>query len=581
MSLPEGIAASALRQSFPEQADEVLASHGASFRTSEQGFELTEGAEEQRRLVIHLPRDASGAVLIRAKDGFEVRVREIGLEGKGALAEGVIAYRRSGGTSFWKAQAGGAEEWLHLEQGMAHVGKAMATWQVEGATLRQHDEVIEVMDASGWTRLFVTAPAAYAAGGREVKARLELRGEARIELFVDANGEAVLVDPLWAPVGSMGTARQQHTMTRLVDGRVLVVGGSNGSTLATAELYSPANNTWSGAGAMGKLRRGHSATLLNDGRVLVAGGYGRDVAVFGPDPGTEAILSTAEIYNPASNTWSLANTMNGVRWQHTATLLGSGKVLVVGGLNKEGGAVFGPSCDDIYAKTAETYNPLSDKWSTNGAVFGPSAPPPARYLHTATRLDNGKVLVAGGANFCATATENRTAYLFNDTPNPWWEVTGILNASRMSPTATLLADGRVLVAGGNNLTSAETYDAQSGTWTTTLGSLSTARSQHTATLLGNGKVLVAGGFNGTSTLASAELFDPTTTLWTTSESMSNARRMHTATLLGSGSVLLAGGASGASSLATAEEYTGRPFQITRANSCARCSYLNLLLNVGP
>lgn len=587
----EGAAVSALRQSFPEQADEVLAPHGESFRVSEQGFALAEGAEERRRLAIELPREASGAVLIRGEGGFEVRVRESGLEGKGELAEGAVAYRRAGGTSFWTARAGGVEEWLHLK-GVGHAGEAVAAWQVEGASLRQQGEMVEVVDASGWTRLFVTAPVAYAAGGREVKARLEVRG-GTIELFVDAQGEAVLVDPLWAPAGSMSVARVEHTMTRLADGRVLVVGGvgSDGSTLRSPELYNPANNTWSGAGGMSTYRRGHSATLLNDGRVLVAGGYGIGGFVAGPCPCPESVLKTAEIYNPASNTWSSAGTMNGIRVWHTGTLLGSGKVLVVGGANTIDPFVIGPSCGNKAVQTAEVYDPGSNTWS-DPFVAGSTLAPPARYLHTATRLGNGKVLVAGGRNRCATSNELQTAYLFNEASTSKWETTGMLSGYRESHTATPLGDGRVLVAGGlglysgSYLASAEIYNPQSGTWTTTPGSLGTARSEHTATLLGNGKVLVAGGGNGYY-LASAELFNPTTQTWTTAGSMSNARGRHTATPLGGNTVLVAGGTNDNTGyLASAEMYTGQGVACSQASDCPSgfCAdgvCCNTACNAGP
>jgi hypothetical protein len=237
----------------------------------------------------------------------------------------------------------------------------------------------------------------------------------------------------------MRTARSGHTATLLPSGRVLVAGGccdSQGSTLVSAELYDPASNSWAPAASMTTARAFHTATLLPSGQVLVAGGGN------GSYPWTA--LASAEIYDPASNSWSPAGSMSTVRIWHTATLLPSGQVLVAGGSDNNANAL----------ASAELYDPASGSWAPAASMST------ARASHTATLLPSGQVLVAGG-------------------------------------------DGD---AGSSTLDSVELYGPASNSWSPA-ASLGTARSSDTATLLPSGEVLVAGGWAYLSAVADAELFD--------------------------------------------------------------------------
>jgi WD40 repeat protein len=173
-----------------------------------------------------------------------------------------------------------------------------------------------------------------------------------------------------------------------------------------------------------------------------------------------------------------------------------------------------------------------------------------RAHHTATRLNNGKVLVTGGVN---STDPGATTELY-DPASGSFAPTGSMGSTRAYHTATLLNGGKVLVTGGiesfnNPSATAELYDLASGSFASA-GSLGTARTGHTATLLSDGKVLVTGGLSDT-----AELFDPTTAVFTATGKMSTPRTSHTATLLTNGKVLVTGGtdANGAS-LETAELY---------------------------
>jgi len=140
-----------------------------------------------------------------------------------------------------------------------------------------------------------------------------------MELYDPASGT-------WSTAASMPTGRYNHTATLLNNGKVLFVGGyitGNGSvSTAVAEVYDPASNTWSAAAPMASARGAHTATLLPSGKVLVAGGYNGG-----------NYLASAELYDPASGTWSAAAPMASVRAEHTATLLNNGQVLVLGGSN--------------------------------------------------------------------------------------------------------------------------------------------------------------------------------------------------------------------------------------------------------
>ncbi len=341
--------------------------------------------------------------------------------------------------------------------------------------------------------------------------------------------------------GSLATTRYSHTATLLPNGKVLVTGGNNGGTLASAELYDPASGTWTATGSMATARQDHTATLLPNGKVLVVGGYNGS-----------SYVASAELYDPASGTWTATGSLETARYLHTATLLPNGKVLVAGGINGSPLA------------SSELYDPTSGTWTATGSLET------ARYLHTATLLPNGKVLVAAGT---IGGSSLASAQLY-DPASGTWATTGSLATARHSHTATLLPNGKVLVAGGvgsSTLASAELYDPASGTWTAT-GSLATARYRPTATLLPNGKVLVAGGI-GSSALASAELYDPASGTWTTTGSLATARRYHTATLLPNGKVLVAGG-YGSSALASAELFDPASGTWAATGSLATARYIH-------
>jgi len=123
--------------------------------------------------------------------------------------------------------------------------------------------------------------------------------------------------------GSLNTARDSHTATLLSNGKVLVAGGVGGAYLTSAELYDPASGTWTATGSLNTARGQHTATLLPDGKVLVAGGT--------LNSNGNNSLASAELYDPVSGTWTATGSLTTARFVHTATLLPNGKVLVAAG----------------------------------------------------------------------------------------------------------------------------------------------------------------------------------------------------------------------------------------------------------
>jgi len=184
--------------------------------------------------------------------------------------------------------------------------------------------------------------------------------------------------------------------------------------------------------------------------------------------------------------------------------------------------------------TAELYDPTTDIWTLTGSLTS------GRYQHTATLLPNGKVLVAGGLTYNNGYLVLASTELY-DPITGIWAPAGSMTTTRRFHTATLLPNGKALIFGGQDLSSfspgAELYDPSTGSWSVTSAS-SHSFSDHTATLLQNGKFLVVGGAGDPY----AELYDPATDIWTTTGSLTQGRFYYTATLLQNGQVLVTGGA---------------------------------------
>ncbi len=323
----------------------------------------------------------------------------------------------------------------------------------------------------------------------------------------------------WTPVGSMAVARASFGAALLANGKVLAAGGTGDRR---AELFDPATGTFSLTGMMISGRGLATTSLLQSGKVLISGGHDSEIAT-----------ASAELYDPSSGTFASTGSMSVPRGAHTATLLPDGKVLIAGGhrFNRENSAL----------ASAELYDPATGTFAPTGAMAEP------RDNAVAALLATGKVLIAGG--FTTTSIAVSSAELY-DPATGTFSMAGPLASERGNATATPLATGDVLVAGGYTafpgpaLLTAELYDPSSETFSQA-GNMSTARGEHSATLLPSGKVLLAGGFTAFPflgvTLASVDVFDPTAGTFSSSGSLTTARGRHAAVALANGNVLVAGG----------------------------------------
>ncbi|TAG83578.1 MAG: hypothetical protein EAZ24_02890, partial [Burkholderiales bacterium] len=401
---------------------------------------------------------------------------------------------------------------------------------------------------------------------------------------------AVIYDPAantWSTAGSLSAARSQHTATRLRSGKILVVGGKNNATvLSSAEIYDPATNAWTSAGSMASARRFHTATAaaigINDDMFVIGGlDVGNDTVSFGLNsierysastnswftfsaqlierrfnhtatalPNGDIViaggrtarvsglsvlpdsLGSTEIFRFATFTMSPAGSLRDARSNHSATLVPSGKLMLMGGVDVAG--------VPIYRSSVEIYDPAVDTWS-----LAPSLPT-ARANHTATLMPTGAVIAVGGRESASAVTATTSHVRPSTISNGTFATTNNCGIGDSS-AASILTDGRILITGvsaGSANTSVHAFTPSTSFCdTASIASMNERRRHHTATVLPTGRVLVVGGRNPPSEpIDSAELYDPATNAWTLIDAkMRHGRSGHTATLLADGRVFVSGG----------------------------------------
>jgi len=279
-------------------------------------------------------------------------------------------------------------------------------------------------------------------------------------------------------------------MVTLSDGTVLLAGGADvtydgtyyhAKDTRTAELYLPATSSFIATGSMAKARLMHTATLMFTGSVLVVGGHNDDPTQ--PDPG-----ATAEVYNPTLHLFLPAGGLAVPRyWGHTATLLPNGKVLVAGGA----------SCATPCAAlaSAELYDPATNKFSPTGPMLR------ARSFHAAVTLRDGRVLIVGGFDPASDA-RIASAELYDPVTNRF-SAAASMNTARIQPSAVMLRDGRVLVSDISTIGTLDIYDPATGIF-----QVHGSGVFGFAIALNNGKVLLINEHD--NLLDDSQLFDPAT-----------------------------------------------------------------------
>jgi hypothetical protein len=339
--------------------------------------------------------------------------------------------------------------------------------------------------------------------------------------------------------GSMSTGRLGHTATLLLDGRVLVAGGSGwlgdavpnlpavDPLIASAELYDPATGRFDLTGSMATRRAHHTATLLADGRVLIAGGGNNGMQHEG------LALASAELFDPARGEFVATGSMGGARLDAVAIRLADGRVLVVGGTTLSSTQAAGP------IRSAELYDPATGTFSSTGSPSG------VRFW--------APVLLADGRVLGLDQPDEFGSPPSIETYDP---VSGTFSLGQALPVgfygATRLAAGRVLLIGADNrnlppteaILVADLYDPA----TRSIQPTGTERidfQASTETLLGDGRVLMV-GFTGPADSGpptpSAVVYDPATETFSPSSPPAAFRQVQTATLLLDGRVLSVGGA---------------------------------------
>ena len=346
----------------------------------------------------------------------------------------------------------------------------------------------------------------------------------------------ILATGSWTLVGDLNTPRAYHSSTQIDNNHILVTGGTMLDTdLNSAEILDLSTGLWENTASMNQKRRDHMATQLDDGRVLVAGGVVKTTQADGSV--STQYLSSVEIYDPTTASWSAAASMNSPRSNAIMIKLTDGRVLVASG----------NSVNYTSLTSAEIYDPSADSWTPAGTMLST-----ASNRADATLLNNGKVFIGPGQPSYVFGPVNN-AQIYDPNSNTWI-ATAVMNTPRFYPSSTTLNDGTVLVAGGYIVTGefwgfpvtdcnlpSEIYNPSTNSWQET-GYMNVGRQSHQATRLPDGNVLAFGNNAWCQVFDdSAEMYDAATGTWSAASSTLLEHSSAGKTDLSDGKILLSGG----------------------------------------
>lgn len=298
-------------------------------------------------------------------------------------------------------------------------------------------------------------------------------------------------------------------VAELADGGAVTAGGFYGSfpTFAIGEVlrYQPGTGTWVNGGTLSVARGFATATRLGSGQVLIVGG----ATANGPT------VANVDRFDPATNTCLPALPLQEARQSHSATLLADGRLLVLGGTLNGSSAL--PS--------GEIFQPQSGTWT------GTAPMPHARAGHAAVLLLDGRVLVFGGRG--SSGSNVTEVDIYQPATDSWAPALPLTQGS--SSFGVLLADGRVLSVNGNSNSACEIFDPATGLWTAT-APVGVDQAIGAVHRLPSGRVLAVAQ-------TYARVFDPTTGDWTNFGLLQVDRSTYGSTLLTDGRVLLVGGSN--------------------------------------